>query len=105
MKSGGVTARPRQAVDVSGADRISGHREHNRYGAGGLEQRRHGRVARGHDDVGRERDQFSGLFSNLGGIGRGPADVDAHVSADVPTQQRQLLLEGSNTGLPYRVVR
>ena len=46
---------------------------------------------RGQDDVRRERDQFRCLFANLGGVGRGPAGVDAHIAADVPAQQRQPL--------------
>ena len=54
-KTGGVTARPRQAIDVARADRIVGLREHDRHGAGRLEQRPHACAARGQDDVRRER--------------------------------------------------
>ena len=35
-KTGGVAARPRQAVDEAGADRIEGLREHDRHGAASL---------------------------------------------------------------------
>ena len=42
----------------------------------------HGRVASGQDDVRRERDQFRRVSADFAGIGRGPADVDAHIAAD-----------------------
>ena len=35
-KAGGVAARPRQAIDEAGADRIGDDREHDRHGAGRL---------------------------------------------------------------------
>ena len=41
-EAGGVAARPRQAVDEAGADRIGDVHEHDRHGAGRLQQRRHG---------------------------------------------------------------
>ena len=59
----------------------------------------------GQDDVGRERGQFRRVPANLGGIGRGPAGVDAHVAADGPTQQRQSLVECRHAGLKFRIVR
>ena len=40
-KTGGVAARPRQAVDEAGADRIGDRREHDRHGAGRLQHGRH----------------------------------------------------------------
>ena len=43
-------------------------------------------AAMGQDDVGRERGQFRRVPANFGGIGRGPAGVDAHVAADGPAQ-------------------
>ena len=43
-EAGGVAARPRQALDEAGADRIGDIREHDRHGAGRLQQRRQGRV-------------------------------------------------------------
>ena len=85
-EAGGVAARPRQTVDEAGADRIDDGREHDRYGASRLQQRPHGRGGMGQDDVGRERGQFRRVPANLGGIGRGPAGVDAHVAADGPAQ-------------------
>ena len=85
-ETGGVAARPRQAVDVAGGDRIGDDREHDRHGAGRLQQRPHGRGAMGQDDVGRERGQFRRVSANFAGIGRGPAGVDPHVAADGPAQ-------------------
>ena len=55
-ETGGVAARPRQAVDKAGSDRIASDREHDRYGAGHLQQRRHGRGTMGQDHVRRQRD-------------------------------------------------
>jgi hypothetical protein len=43
--------------------------------------------------------------TNLCGIGPGPANVDAHVAADGPAQERQPLLERADTGLKFRIVR
>ena len=62
-KSGGVATRPRQALDEAGADRIDDIHEHDRHGAGRLQQRRHGRAAGCQDDVRRERDQFRRIFA------------------------------------------
>jgi hypothetical protein len=100
----GVAARPRQAVDDAGADRIDAEREHDRHGAGRLQQRPHARTG-SEDDVGRECGQFRRLPANFGGTGRAPAGVDAHVTANGPTQHRQRLLERPDAGLPLRIVR
>jgi hypothetical protein len=35
-KAGGVAARPRQALDETGADRVNDKHEHDRHGAGRL---------------------------------------------------------------------
>jgi len=50
MKTGRVAARPRQAVDEAGSDGIADDREHDRHGAGSLQQRPHGRVGMGQND-------------------------------------------------------
>ncbi len=60
-------------VDEAGADRIGDDREHDRHGAGRLQQRPHGRGAMGQDDVRRERGQFRRVSANVGGIGRRPS--------------------------------
>ena len=41
QEAGGVTARPRQAIDEAGADWIDNDREHDRHVAGRLLQRAH----------------------------------------------------------------
>ena len=102
---GGVAARPRQAIDEAGGDRIGDGREHDRHRAGRLQQRRHGRGAVGKDDIGRERRQFRRVSANVVGIGRGPAGVDPHVAADGPARLRQLLQERPHPGLKFRIVR
>ena len=104
-ETGGVAAGPRQAVDEASGDRITGDREHDRHGAGRLQQRPHGRAAMGQDDVRRKRGQFRRMSANLGGIGRGPADVDAHVAADRPVRLLQPLQERSDAGLIFWIVR
>ena len=81
---GGVAARPRQARRRSRRRPDRRQREHDRHGAGRLQQRRHScewPVA-AQDDVGRERGQFRRVSAKCGGIGCGPADVDPHIAAD-----------------------
>ena len=85
-ESGGVAARPRQAVDEAGAHWIDDDREHDRHGASRLEQRPHGRGALGQNDIRRERDQFRRVSAKVDGTGSGPARVDPHVAADGPAQ-------------------
>ena len=55
-ETGGVAAWPRHALDEAGADRVGDSREHDRNGAGRLQQRRDRRTGLGKDDVGGERD-------------------------------------------------
>ena len=85
-ETGGVAARPRQAVDEAGADRIGGDREHDWHRLGRLQHRPQGRGASGQNNVRRERGQFGCVSANFAGIGRGPAGVDPHVAADGPAQ-------------------
>ena len=63
-KAGGVAARPRQAVDEAGADRVGDTHEHDRHSAGRLLQQPQPWRASGQDDVGRERDQFRRVLAN-----------------------------------------
>ena len=71
-EAGRVAARPRQAVDEAGADRIGDNHEHDRHSAGRLQQRPYGRAAMGQDDVRRERDQFRRVSANALGVARRP---------------------------------
>ena len=104
MKSGGVAARPRQAFDEAGADRIGDDREHDRHRAGRLQQRPHGRAARGQDHVRRERGQFRRVFANVVGAACGPAIVDPHVLPDDPAQLLQHVQERRHADLHFRIV-
>jgi hypothetical protein len=103
-EAGGVAARPRQAVDEAGADRIDNGGEHDWNGARRLQQRRHGRGAGSQDDVRRKRGQFNRVFANALGIAAAPADVDLHVTAVGPTQLLHGLLERREAGLCIRIV-
>ena len=104
-KASGVAARPRQTIDIAGADGIGDAHEHDRHGACCLKQRNQGWRAKSQDDVGRKRDQFRRVFANLVGIPRGPAIVNLHVSAVGPTQLLQRLQERSDVGLRAWIVR
>jgi hypothetical protein len=104
-KTGGIAARPRQALDEAGADRVDHIDEHDRDGVGRLFQRRHARAARRQNDVRRECDQFHGVSATAYGIVRAPAVVDPHVAASGPAQLLQSLQERRDAGLPFRIVR
>src|SRR6266481_5604938 len=54
--------------------------------------------------VRRERGQFRRVSANVGGTGRGPASVDAHVAADGPPRLLQPLQERPDAGLKFRIV-
>jgi hypothetical protein len=49
-EAGGVAARARQVRNETGADRVDDNHEYDWYGAGRLQQRRHGRRARTSQD-------------------------------------------------------
>jgi hypothetical protein len=99
-----VAARPCQARDEAGADRVDHNDEQDRHGSGRLQQRCHGCGAAASDeDVGRERRQFGRVPAKVVGIGRGPARVDPHLATVDPAPQR--LMERLNAGLKFRIVR
>ena len=85
-EAGGVAARPRQAVDEAGADRIGDDPRTQSARCGSPVATVPRRRAAGHDDVRRERDQFRRVFANVVGIACGPARVDPHVAAVSPAQ-------------------
>ena len=62
-----------QAIDDTGADRISDGREHDWQSAADMLQRCHSQGATGQDDVRGERDQFGSMFYALVGIVLAPA--------------------------------
>jgi hypothetical protein len=104
-KTGGVSTRPRQAIDEAAADRVDDRREHDRHGTGYLLQRRHGLAAIGQDDVGRERDQFGRVCAHAVDIAHAPAGDDPHVATVGPAQFLQPLRERSHPGHRFRIVR
>ena len=95
---GGVAAGPRQALDET-APTGSVTCEHDRHGAGRLQQGRHGCGARGQDDVRRERDQFRRVFTHAVGIASAPAIIDPNIAAVDPAQ---LLQASANAAIRTR---
>ena len=79
---GGVAARPGQALDITGADRVGNLHEHDGHHAGCLQQRTHADTAGGQDHVRRERDQFRDISAEVGLVPI-PAVLDLHVAAVV----------------------
>ena len=104
-KAGGIAARPRQAVDQAGPNRIGDVREHDRHSAGCLQQRRHSRAASGQDDVWRERDQFRRVFAGVVGTACAPAILDLQIVSDGPARLLQPLQKRRVAGLSDRAVR
>ena len=80
-ETGGVAARPRQALDEAGGDRIGGDREHDRHGAGRLQQRPQGRGAMGQNDVRRERGQFRRVSANASALAVAQRMSISHIAA------------------------
>src|SRR5262245_61697995 len=104
-KAGDVAARPCQARDQAGADRIGGTRKHNRHGSGCLQQRLHRRCAAGHDDVGRKRHQFRRTLAKIVRLDGGPVGLDAQVATFTPSQLLQALHQCGVALLDVRIVR
>src|SRR5262245_3885896 len=104
-KAGDVAARPCQARDQAGADRIGGSRKHNWHGSGCLQQRLHRRCAAGHDDVGRERHQFRRTLAKIVRLDAGPVGLDAQVATFTPSQLLQALHQCGVALLDVRIVR
>jgi hypothetical protein len=85
-KPGHIPSGSREAVDEARTDRIGDLNEYNRHCAGRLQQRRHARCPRGHDDVRCKRDQFGSVFANFFGITTAPAMIDLNVAAVGPAR-------------------
>src|SRR5215467_10773278 len=83
----------------------SGTCKYDRQGASSLLHRHHGRPASGKDDVRRERNQLCRLLANVGGIGRGPADIELYVAADAPACFLQSLLKCPHASLILSIIR
>src|SRR6516162_10869523 len=104
-KAGDVTDRLRQAVDVTGADRVSHLHEYDRNGAGRLQQGRQARSPGTKEDVRCERGQFAHMPANFSGASLTPPDVDPQVAALAPAQLLQHLPESRDAGLLVLVLR
>src|SRR5262249_33475823 len=85
-EAGGVAARPGEAIDQAGADRIDNAHENDRQSTSDLLQRRHARGPAGEDDVRCERNQFGRVFAMAVGIVFAPADVDPRTAVATPAQ-------------------
>src|SRR5262249_14830605 len=103
-ETGGVATRPRQALDVTGADRIGDNAEHDRNGMGCLQQWRCRCAGIGQDDVRRECDQFDRVLAHRVRLAVAPAIVDAEVLPDGPTQLLQALRKGRQTAMSFRII-
>jgi hypothetical protein len=94
-----------QAIDDTGADRISDGREHDRQSAADMLQGCHSQGAAGQDDVRGERNQSRRMFYALVGIVLAPAGLDPYIPANTPAQFLQALVERCKSVLTFRVVR
>ena len=101
----GVTTWPRQAGYVTGADRIGNQNEHDGHSASHLLQRPHYGAASGQDNLGRECHEFCSVLGITCCIATAPAVVDLQVSANVPSQLPEALMECPDAGLCLRVAR
>ena len=104
VKTGGVAARPRQAVDEAGADRVDALSEHERHGAARLLQRRNGLAWTSQDDVRAEREQFHRLTTQARDIACAPAGINPHVAANGPSVFLHPLQKRREAGLCFRFV-
>jgi hypothetical protein len=59
----------------------------------------------GKNDVGLKRGQFRRVSASLVRLASRPTDLNPHVAADGPPQQRQLLQERPDAGLKYQIIR
>ena len=104
-KAGGVAARPRQAIDVAGADRIGDDRRTRSARCGSpaatapSRWRQQARMTSGASAT-----NSAACLRISVGIARGPAGVDPHVAADGPAQLLQPLQECPDAGLNFRIV-
>ena len=104
-ETGGVAARPRQAVDEAGADRIGRSHEHHRHVACRRQNHSRGRSAAGQNEVGRERDQFRRIGACAVSVTVGKATKNLDIEAVGPPQSVQRLQERLDAGLSFRIVR
>ena len=104
-KPGGIAARPRQALDEAGADRIDDPT--NTIGTVRVACSNGPTVgaASGQDDVRRERDQFRRVFAKVVGIAAAQRVSIRTLRPIDPAQFLQPLQERRDAGLRFRIVR
>jgi hypothetical protein len=78
--------------------------EHDRHGAGRLEQRTRAHAAAGEYDVRRERDQLGRVSASIVCCALRHAVVDPHVIAVAPSQFLQCLQERPHAPALFRIV-
>ena len=103
-KAGGIAARPRQAVDKAGADRIETPRTRSaRCGSPVAMPPRSGAPC-GQNDIRRERDQFRRVSAKSVGIAAAQRVSIRTLRPIGPAQLLQALHEAVDAGLPFRIV-
>src|SRR2546427_13256308 len=88
------STRPRETLDVTGRDGITGGRHHDRDGAGGTPARRDGRVTTRHDDIHLELDELSGQLVESAAAALGVTVLDEDGGSGRPAELAQPALEG-----------
>jgi hypothetical protein len=103
-KPSDVAAWTREALYVTGSDRIDNHDEHDRDGPRRVLQCRKAGRAVHHDHVRREAYELPDQGSRADWLAYAPTVVDQKVAALSPAQLLQAAPEGGNAGLPLWVV-
>src|SRR5262249_37700990 len=103
-ETGGIAARPRQAVDKAGTNWISDIHKHDGHAAGRMPESRECFAATGQDGIGSKRDQFPCVPAHALGIALSPTIVDAQVAAISPPRLLKALPECRNARLRLRIV-
>ena len=97
-----VTARPRQACDDPGADRIAGRGEHDRDVLGRLHDGESRPSARCDDDVHAASDELGGVLGVAFVAALRPAILDRHVTAVDPAELTQTTEKRRDERAPHR---
>src|SRR3984957_18227124 len=100
---GDIAARPSQASNKTGADRIGNNHEYDRDRARLALQRGRHRSAVGEDGVGPQLDQLLSVGSHPIDIAAGPAIVDAKIAAFGPAQLPKIRDKRRENGLGVRI--
>ena len=102
-ETGGVAARPCQAIDESRGDGIGDLHEHNRHRAGHLQQGPHGDAVGRKDHIGRKSGQLGGVPADVVGIAASPAVFDLHVAAVGPAKLPKPVQERADPPFRFKI--